>query len=174
MDPLVTSGRQVKRKIRLDEWVPNIVETLAPTFDADAIALQVRHSGPTTDGFEANVVPGMVVQVASNLLDNARYWVKRRRLEEPTFRPVVVVEIDGRKREVRFSDNGPGVATGMRRTIFEAFVTTKPPGAGSGLGLFISSEIARYSGAELTLLDAEDTAPGMSATFVLRFPKGTR
>lgn len=174
LDPLVTSGRQVKRKIQLIDWIPTIIESSEPVFTTDEIDLELYLRPATrSDDFEVNVVPGMVVQVVGNLLDNARYWVKRQRLEDPTITAKVLVEVDEAKREIRVSDNGPGVAPTMRDTIFDAFVTTKPPGAGIGLGLFISREIANYSNADLRLLAPEETADGMTTTFALRFRGGT-
>lgn len=170
LDPLVTSGRQVKRKVELLEWVPMIVESAAPPFEEDEIDLEVVLLPATkSDNFEVNVVPGMVVQVVGNLLDNARYWLNRQRLDDPKVDPKVLIEVDEGRREIRISDNGPGIEPTMRSTVFDAFVTTKPPGAGVGLGLFISREIASYSNADLSLLDPEKTKLGMTTTFVLRF-----
>jgi len=85
----------------------------------------------------------------------------------------VIVEINVKKRLFRVSDNGPGVPEAMRDTIFDAFVSTKPVGDGLGLGLYIAREIAGYSGAQLSLESPEDTPPGMSTSFVIKF-EGSR
>jgi len=170
LDPLVTSGRQVKQTINLVEWVTNIVQSATPAFERGKITLEMR---TITKGrnpeFTARVVPGMIVQVIGNLLDNARYWVSQALLDNPRLEPKVLVEIDPGKREVRVSDNGPGVEPSMRENIFHAFVTTKPIGEGLGLGLFIAREIAGYSEASLILLEPEMNRPGMTTTFALRF-----
>lgn len=170
LDPLVTSGRQVKSKIEMGQWVTDIVQSAMPLFEREGVALQLKMQGnSSSDRFIVNVVPGMVVQVIGNLLDNARYWVKRAKLEDPALAPRVRVEIDFDRREVRVSDNGPGVAPSMRDNIFQAFVTTKPVGAGLGLGLFIAREIAAYSGARLLLLPDDRNPDQMSTTFALQF-----
>lgn len=172
LDPLVTSGRQVKTPTDLVEWTETIVESARPAFQNVGMDIEfaVRRSSDAVT-FEARVVQGMIVQVVGNLLDNARYWLGRSALEDPAFKPRVLVEVDVDRREIRVSDNGPGVPPAMRDTVFQAFVTTKPPGAGLGLGLFISREIAAYSDATISLLPESRTVEGFSTTFALSFRK---
>jgi signal transduction histidine kinase len=66
--------------------------------------------------------------------------------------------------EVRFSDNGPGVAREMRDQIFNPFVTTKKTGVGLGLSI-VSRIVDGHQGA----IRVEDSAAG-GACFVLFFP----
>lgn len=173
LDPLVSSGRQAPVKTTAGEWTRFAVDSARPAFERDMIYLdyEVRRTSGGDD-VELRVVPGMIVQVVGNLLDNARYWVGRRMAEDRGHVGRVLVELDVRRREIRVSDNGPGVPEAMRETIFDAFVSTKPVGAGMGLGLFISREIATYMKARLELLETEDTPDGMSTTFALRFGAG--
>lgn len=174
LDPLVTSGRQVKTPTDLVEWTETIVESARPAFQNVGMDIEFAvRCGSAAATFEARVVQGMIVQVVGNLLDNARYWLGRSVLEDPTFKPRVLVEVDVDRREIRVSDNGPGVPPAMRDTIFQAFVTTKPPGVGLGLGLFISREIAAYSDATLALLPESRNAEGFSTTFALSFRKAS-
>jgi signal transduction histidine kinase len=42
---------------------------------------------------------------------------------------------------VEITDNGPGIPPEVQKHIFEQFYTTKEPGQGTGLGLFISHNI---------------------------------
>ncbi len=42
---------------------------------------------------------------------------------------------------VTISDNGPGISESVKGRIFEPFITTKPPGKGTGLGLDITYRI---------------------------------
>ena len=65
------------------------------------------------------------------------------------------------------SDNGPGIPVERRDQVFQPFFTTKPPGEGRGLGLYVSREIARYNGASLTLADDEMIHEGRLNTFLL-------
>jgi signal transduction histidine kinase len=61
---------------------------------------------------------------------------------------------------IRVKDNGPGIPADLRQRIFEPFVTTKQ--AGTGLGLFISAQLARAMGGELLYRDLQP--PVRSAT----------
>jgi signal transduction histidine kinase len=65
------------------------------------------------------------------------------------------------------SDTGPGVSAEVRARLFEPFFSTKPPGVGTGLGLFVCQEIARESGGSIVLL--ERAGPG--ATFRVELPE---
>ena len=67
---------------------------------------------------------------------------------------------------LRVADNGPGVAEALRERIFEPFVTTKPEGLGTGLGLSVSRTISREHGGELVL----EAVPGPGASFRLSLP----
>ncbi|WP_017772577.1 ATP-binding protein [Paraburkholderia kururiensis] len=66
-------------------------------------------------------------------------------------------------------DNGPGIPEDVLPRLFEPFFTTKEMGQGLGLGLAISSSIARDSGGSLTAQNATD-GPG-GALFVLTLPR---
>jgi PAS domain S-box-containing protein len=67
--------------------------------------------------------------------------------------------------EVRFRDNGPGIANSER--IFEPFFTTKPVGKGTGLGLSICYGIVRAHKGEILFQNNPD-ANGCS--FAIRLP----
>lgn len=51
---------------------------------------------------------------------------------------------------VSITDDGPGIPETIRATLFEALVTTKAPGEGSGLGLHICQRIIRDHKGEIT------------------------
>jgi signal transduction histidine kinase len=56
--------------------------------------------------------------------------------------------------EIEVEDTGHGVPDYLRERIFEPFYTTKPLGAGTGLGLFISRRIVEEHGGRLELTGA--------------------
>ncbi len=62
------------------------------------------------------------------------------------------------------ADQGPGIDEETCRTLFEPFFTTKP--GGTGLGLYISHDIVKRHGGNLTV----HSEPGHGATFRVELP----
>lgn len=81
-----------------------------------------------------------------------------------TFRAYPDPAGDGMRFEV--SDDGPGVPIDTADHVFDPFYTTKPPGKGTGLGLFVSERVVRGSGGTLELT----SGAGPGATFLLTLP----
>ncbi|MCI0432390.1 MAG: ATP-binding protein [Gemmatimonadetes bacterium] len=72
----------------------------------------------------------------------------------------------GRIVEIRFTDNGPGVPPDLLDQIFEPFVTTKPPGQGTGLGLAVSARLVETMGGGVRA----ESADGGGASFLVMLP----
>ena len=53
-------------------------------------------------------------------------------------------------------DNGPGIRADILGRLFEPFVTSKPAGAGLGLGLVISAQLVRANGGTLDAVNLEE------------------
>lgn len=104
-----------------------------------------------------------VRQVVLNLVGNALDAVAGRE------RRVVTVEVRcvGQLARLVVSDSGPGVADTVRDSLFEPFVTTKPPGRGTGLGLYIARKLLDEAGGELRAERAE----GGGARLVVELPR---
>jgi signal transduction histidine kinase len=102
-----------------------------------------------------------LVQAVLNLLLNARQALAGH--ADP--RISVEAKSEGDQVIVRIVDNGPGVPEEHRDRIFAPFYTSRAPDEGSGLGLSISSDIAREHGGTLEL---EPSNGG--ACFTLRLP----
>jgi signal transduction histidine kinase len=94
-------------------------------------------------------------QVLLNLGVNALDAVAGEGRVEFAMHPVVIGEASndaaltpGRYCELSVRDDGPGIAAHLLNTLFEPFVTTKPPSLGTGLGLATSLDtISRAGGA---------------------------
>jgi two-component system C4-dicarboxylate transport sensor histidine kinase DctB len=98
-------------------------------------------------------------QVLINLLGNALDATAG--LSSP--RITVEIEASAANLSIAVGDNGPGIPDDVLPRLFEPFFTTKEMGQGLGLGLAISSSIARDCGGSLVARNA----PHGGASFVL-------
>lgn len=145
LDLMSIPGRQ--RKIVVD--IEDIVQTLIDMHEAKIRrhGLEVRVIKTSNKPFRVKVERGQILQILDNLFSNSFYWLSNR--FDRSIPPEIVITIDSEERLLIFSDNGPGVPADMNIDIFRPFVTTKPPGDGRGLGLFISRRLAEYNDATL-------------------------
>ena len=175
LDPLSTAGRQHKEKFDLIEWVDEILHSHEAQFDRHDIhfVLLVLPEG-SPEQMAVRMVKGMVVHIVENLLSNSVYWLKQQKALDSSFEPEIEVVIDTRAKEIRFTDNGPGVDPSRAEEIFQPFVTTKPPGEGKGLGLYISREIASYHDAAIGISDKRTVHPDRLNTFVFSLESNAR
>ncbi len=67
---------------------------------------------------------------------------------------------------VQVSDTGPGISPAVQERIFTPFFTTKDPGDGTGLGLFITRRLMEEIGGSI----AVTSVVGEGTTFTLTFP----
>ncbi len=154
----VESGRLRTALVRID--LDAVVRATVATFD-QARAVDVRGAGSPlqTLGDERRIA-----QVVRNLVNNAVKY-------SPAGSPVEIaigLSADRRAACVSVRDHGPGVPPAERSRLFEKFRRLSTAGAtrGSGLGLYISRQIARDHGGELTA----DWPPGGGSVFTFSLP----
>jgi signal transduction histidine kinase len=95
-----------------------------------------------------------IQQVTTNLVQNA-IDAARTRVDVRVQACVLTVE-----------DDGSGVTPEVKARLFEPFVTSKPPGKGTGLGLAVSRHLMHLLGGSLVL---DEASPG--TRFVATFQK---
>jgi PAS domain S-box-containing protein len=118
------------------------------------------------DGVIVEASEPRIVQVLMNLLLNALYAVREAPQRE---RHEIRVRVAGSRGEaiIEVTDSGPGITPELTERIFEPFVTTKPVGMGSGLGLFVCRNlIAELNGK----IEAENITAG-GARFKVIVPR---
>lgn len=94
-----------------------------------------------------------VLQVLMNLVQNALKATEGLGGKEPHVR-LSATRVAGAL-VIDIEDRGPGLPAEVRARLFEPFVTTRPAGEGTGLGLYVSQMIAQELGGELRLEDRE-------------------
>ena len=116
-----------------------------------------------------NIISQDIGRVILNLITNAFYAVtekKKRQFED--YEPTVSVSTKrmGNKVEISVKDNGDGIPKKVLDKIFQPFFTTKPTGAGTGLGLSLSYDIVKAHGGEIQV----QTKEGEYAMFIIQLP----
>lgn len=119
------------------------------------IATDLALDLPTVRGDEARLR-----QVMLNLLLNA--------LEAITTEGTVTVQTRAEEGGVRIVilDDGCGIPSGDLERIFEPFYSARPGRRGTGLGLFVSSQIVRHHGGTIEIR----SQPGAGTEVAVRFP----
>ncbi len=110
--------------------------------------------------------PEHVARILDNLVNNALTYTMDQPWVRVTVSPDAVVTVE---------DHGLGIPDDRRGLVFERFFRVNdpilPPQPGTGLGLYISRELARRYGGEVVL---EDSVPGSGSRFVLRLRRAPR
>jgi signal transduction histidine kinase len=116
-------------------------------------------------GWLAVADPDQLDQVLWALLDNAVKYGGREGPVEVAVRADAATD----RLRVTIADHGPGVSDADRGRLFTRFTrgAGQPSGEGTGLGLYVSRQLLRAMGGELSLEPAE---PGRGASFTLSLP----
>lgn len=118
--------------------------------------------------FESSCAPGMRVdgdrqrlsQVFVNLLTNAGD------ASEQGGHVTISGVIEDAHAVIHITDHGEGVPDNLKTAIFEPFVTTKPSGEGTGLGLALAQKIVLDHGGEISL----HSEPGAGTRVTVSLP----
>lgn len=140
----------------------SVAGLLAERLRRDGVSLEVAIEPPD---LAVMADPAAIEQVLVNLIVNAldamaASPVRRLRLQAAATPPRVRIAV---------TDTGPGVDAAMMARLFEPFATSKPRGAGLGLGLPISQRIVRDFGGDIFVTNN----PGGGATFEIDLPEAT-
>jgi two-component system NtrC family sensor kinase len=119
----------------------------------------VRQMEPLPDTIWSDAY--QIRQVLLNLLTNAVHALN----SEGTI--TIAIEDVGDSQTITVSDTGPGIPRENLDKIFEPFFSTKSPGQGTGLGLFVSRGIVEKLGGTLEVA----SKIGQGARFSIRLPK---
>jgi signal transduction histidine kinase len=171
-DRLTRLVRQLLTVTRLEAGV------LIPEVEVIALGMRVRRAwealnAATVDfelrdggrGWLAVADPDQLDQVLWALLDNAvKYGGREGKIEVE----IAADEVTSRLR-LTITDHGPGISAADRKRVFTRFTrgAAQISGDGTGLGLYVSRQLLRKMGGELTL---EPAGQGSGATFRITLP----
>ena len=132
--------------------VAEVMEAIVPALP-EGIELQDDTRGSTA---RIAAPSGLVARAVQPLVDNATRHATRQ---------VTLHAVDGAERILlTVADDGPGVADGIRDSLFEPGVTGHDGGAGLGLGIAI--RVARSFGADITV-----AGPASGSAFTVSLPR---
>lgn len=130
------------------------------------VKLEIRRD---PDDFTLSADPDQLQQCLTNIVSNAIY-------ASPDG-GVVTLSLSATTRDVSgeprvflafaAEDRGPGLDEAVRARIFEPFVTTKPPGEGTGLGLSVARDIVTEHGGVIEV----ESEPGRGCKFTVFVPR---
>jgi C4-dicarboxylate-specific signal transduction histidine kinase len=143
---LVTSGRRIISRFDAAIQLRRNLDAIAPRIKDSRVAMKIQI--PKTIWMEGDA--GHFDQIVSNLLLNAIDALAE--IKPPHTRQLDVKLVEkGSVIIISIEDNGPGIPLADRRRIFNPFYTTKAPGKGDGLGLFIVWNLLRMQGGTVSL-----------------------
>lgn len=145
LSPL-TSSRRVFARFDAVERIRSNLDAVRPRLETHQIAVTLFPKKPVwLDGDT-----GHFDQITSNLIVNAIDALAEHQPQPERHLRIEMKEI-GQSVQITFEDNGPGFPVAGRRRIFNPFYTTKPPGKGEGLGLFIVWNLLKMQGGTISL-----------------------
>ena len=74
--------------------------------------------------------------------------------------------MEGEQIEISIRDDGPGIPEEQQKKVFDPFYTTKDPGKGTGLGLWVSYDILKKMGGRIGI----ESNMGEGTTFTVYLP----
>lgn len=150
-----------RREFDLAKVFEEVHMLMAPRFKASLHRLELScETGLTLDGF-----PGALVQVLTNLVDNALVHAFDGRVEG-------VIALGARRlasdrMQITCDDNGCGIPLEQQSRIFDPFFTTRFGQGGSGLGLSIAMNLVHdLMGGEMVVA----STPGSGTHFTITLP----
>ncbi len=119
----------------------------------------IRRMEPSLGSIQSD--PYQLRQVFLNLLTNAVHAINAAGTI------TIAIKNAGASQTITISDTGQGIPRENLEKIFEPFFSTKSPGAGTGLGLFVTRGIIEKLGGTIDV----ESKLGLGTSFSIRLPK---
>ena len=143
-----TRGTAPKSAVSVNDLVRDTLVLLQPIFQQRGIEVSsnLADAALTVSG-NGESIQRVLINVLDNAMDaceaTGSICITTRECPALAGKPAGVA--------LEIADNGTGIAPEILPTIFDLFVTTKPPGRGTGLGLVICQEILKAHGGTIQI-----------------------
>lgn len=145
-----------RQRVELEPFLQSILHEQEPVAKEKGLRLSCK----TQPGASAWADPKLLRRMVTNLLSNALKFTREGFVE-------VSAASDHNGAVVSVQDSGIGLTEKQCGEIFEKYRQVSDGAEGYGLGLFISRQLARAHGGDLTVA----SAPGKGSTFTLHLPE---
>jgi len=136
-----------REKIRLKPWLDNYLKNFTLEHAVNVDAFQLLYPDESLCAF---IDPGHLRQITDNLCRNALKYGK------PEAGPIILRAFALQQAPcIEIIDNGSGISREHQSHLFEPFFTTSS--SGTGLGLYISKELAELNQAKLSYYLTDDS-----------------
>lgn len=110
-----------------------------------------------------NIDTALIEMVIMNIMTNA---IRYNDSNKPSIR--IEFRSLGKKMTISFIDNGMGIKRNEQRNIFKKFYQIGKTSKGSGLGLYLSSQILKIQKGSITV---DSQGAGLGSTFIITLPR---
>ncbi|MBN2062271.1 MAG: HAMP domain-containing protein [Deltaproteobacteria bacterium] len=146
-----------KQACHVHQLIDDTVKIFRPQPMMEGIKMEL-HLGATVDKVSAD--PNRLQQVFLNILINTADVFSVNKTERQAKKSDDLLIIETKNIEgalvIKFVDNGPGIPESELEHIFDPFYSTKEPGKGTGLGLFVCYRIVEELNGTITAESKEE------------------
>ena len=160
----ITSSQSFVERFDVIPRIQQNMDALAPRLQTSQIHVNISPIKPIFLKSD----PVKFDQLINNLLLNAIDAIEEKK-QSATNQIDISVEEKEHDLRIMFTDTGKGIPPEHRKKIFHPFFSTKDPGKGDGLGLFIIWNILKMQGGTIVLVPEYENG----TRFVINIPKET-
>jgi signal transduction histidine kinase len=158
---LFVSTKKRRKNIRVKDIVEKVQRIYARLLKKESIKITIKS---TMQPLVAKTTDAVLLQLLLNLLDNSVYWLKQSDISNKK----IEIVLDGKKNEMIFADNGPGIHEDDKAFIFEPFFSGKGE-EGRGLGLYIARQLLERNDYSIELVELNSQKILEGANFLVNF-----
>lgn len=145
--------------------IRQVCNIIKASYDSQNIALKLD----LDNNLSINGSSSLLSQIILNILSNARDVLTHNSIENK------VVSISLKHNNdcitILIKDNGGGVKDEIKNKIFDPYFTTKHQSVGTGLGLYMSSQIIKNHFHGVISVENQDDEDGLGAVFIIEIPQ---